>query len=539
MPNLNLIKSRLFYPKSGNFLPLVLIVLLIHLTLWSVLTGVSHSAPDWDNMEQLVWASSLEWGYYKHPPLPSWIMHGMIALFGHPIWLTFFTGQLSVVLALFFIWKLGCEFSFNSISPTQHSSYAVVVMLLTSVIAYFTVTGVMNNHNTMQLWSIAGAIWMFYRATRYERRMDCAWLGVFCGFAMLTKYSVLIQFFCFFVYLAYTGLLKRKSIWQGIAIASLLCSLVTAPHIAWLIQQNADGQLNPLNHFNKSSNQALSYVGQLSSIKDLLITSLGRLAPLLFALTILVFWLKNKPTHFLSTSTTQPAPSTIASKLAASDRRFLLIIGISPLLFTLLFSFIFKVKLTSHWGTTFFLLFGFFTWWFLPSAKSLLKPTLIIVIALQLIASVGHALGRGPLSRAAGFAARSTYPGTEVSSKLLSIWRQHNNAPLTLIAGDIWIAGNVAMNAPTEVHVLIDGNYDISPWVEKDADMKCGMLIVIDRGIDKVEVLPDQITQLYNASNYQGHLSVPWSSKVNGAQLEIDWGIIPAKADCRTLKTFK
>ena len=38
--------------------------------LWTVLCAISHKAPDLDGMEELVWASSLEWGYSKHPPLP-------------------------------------------------------------------------------------------------------------------------------------------------------------------------------------------------------------------------------------------------------------------------------------------------------------------------------------------------------------------------------------------------------------------------------------------------------------------------------------
>lgn len=43
--------------------------------LWSVLCTVSHRSPDADNIEELVWASSFEWGYYKHPPMPTWILY--------------------------------------------------------------------------------------------------------------------------------------------------------------------------------------------------------------------------------------------------------------------------------------------------------------------------------------------------------------------------------------------------------------------------------------------------------------------------------
>ena len=118
--------SRLFSLNSSNLVPLVIVLLLLHLVLWSVFTGISHRAPDWDNMEELVWASGLEWGYYKHPPLPTWILYGLVSIFGRPVWLTFFTGQLSVILTLWLVWKLGCEMT------TQ--SRALVATLLLSLI---------------------------------------------------------------------------------------------------------------------------------------------------------------------------------------------------------------------------------------------------------------------------------------------------------------------------------------------------------------------------------------------------------------------
>jgi len=485
-------------------------------------------------MEELVWGSSLEWGYYKHPPLPSWVMHGMITLFGHPIWLTFFTGQLSVVLALFFVWKLGCEFSFTQATQTKQSGYALIAILLTSLIAYFTVRGVMNNHNTMQLWSIAGAIWMFYRATRYQRLADWAWLGIFCGFAMLTKYSALIQFFCFFVYLIWTGKLKQKSTWQGIAIASLLFLLLMAPHIFWLMQQgqgssagHSANQDNPLIYVSNSIGKPLSRIAQLVTVREFVETNVGRIAPLLIALALLIFWNRNK-------SSTQPRQPTIASQLASSDRLFLLIIGISPLVFTLLFALIFNVPLTAHWAATFFLPFGFFSWWFLADSANMLRRTIFLVIILQVISSVGFGIARGPLSEATGRATRATYPGSEVSGQLLSIWKKYNSTPLTLIAGDTWIAGNIAMNAKHEIQVLIDGDYNKSPWVKPDANTACGVLVVVERSPDIMgeNFTPPELLRLLKLSSHQGHLTLPWTKQATGPQVEIDWGVIPAQKNC-------
>jgi 4-amino-4-deoxy-L-arabinose transferase-like glycosyltransferase len=188
---------RKFSPAAPSIVPLVVLLLLGHLVLWTLLTGISHRAPDWDNMEELVWASSMEWGYYKHPPLPSWLMVGLVALFGRPVWLTFFAGQLAVVLSLWLVWRLGCEIT--------SERRALIAVLLVSPITYYTVRGVMNNHNTIQLWSVAGAIWMFYRAVRHDSMRAWAGLGLFSGLALLTKYSVVVQFAAFFLFLLFSG----------------------------------------------------------------------------------------------------------------------------------------------------------------------------------------------------------------------------------------------------------------------------------------------------------------------------------------------
>src|SRR5690606_12343637 len=136
---------------------------------WILLCVVSHRAPDLSGMEELVWASSLELGYYKHPPVPSWFMHGLTQVFGRPVWLTFFAGQLFSALALWFVWMLWREIT----SPRK----AFIAMLIVSTSIYFSLRGTIYNHNTVQLWSIVAATWLFYRALRYQRMSSWLWLG--------------------------------------------------------------------------------------------------------------------------------------------------------------------------------------------------------------------------------------------------------------------------------------------------------------------------------------------------------------------------
>lgn len=510
--------TRLFSPSADNIAPLVILLLLLHLALWSIFTALSHRAPDWDNMEELVWASGLEWGYYKHPPLPTWIMHGLVSIFGRPVWLTFFTGQLSVILSLWMVWKLGCEMT--------SQRRALIATLLVSVVAYFTVRGVMNNHNTMQLWSVAGAIWMFYRATRTDSMRAWALLGFFCACAFLTKYSALIQFAAFALYLLLTGHLRRVQIWKGIALSTAILIAMVTPHLLWLKQQ-ASG---PISYAGSEMVPQENYLLVLQDLFSFSLTNLGRIAAMLLAIAIIAFWASRR--YKLTPKSARPPK--IASELAASDRFFLLVIGIAPLALTMLIAGAMKIPLAAHWATTFFILFGFFSFWILRSSDdaALLRKTIVVIVIMQIIGAAGYALARGPLADKSGRPSRATFPGAEVSRQVLAAWQANMQTPLRLVASDTWLGGNIATHIGPQVQVFIDGDFGKSPWVDEEQAYKCGMLVAINRSKVNPDEIDNEVIALMAQSTQHGTLEIPWTKKVGGPVIEIEWGIIPPQAEC-------
>ncbi|MDQ7969155.1 MAG: glycosyltransferase family 39 protein [Oxalicibacterium faecigallinarum] len=509
---------RLFSLHTDNLVPIVLALLLLHLALWTIFTGLSHRSPDWDNMEELVWASGLEWGYYKHPPLPSWILHVLTLVFDRPVWLTFFTGQLSVVLALWMLWKLGCEFT------SQQRS--LIATLLVSLIAYFTVRGVMNNHNTMQLWTLAGAIWMLYRATRTDSLWAWAALGFFSGCAFLTKYSALVQFAVFFLYLLLTGHLKRGATWKGIVLSTAIVVCMVTPHLLWLKQQT----VGPVAYASHQLTTMTSYANEISDLFGFLITNLGRIALMIVATFIVAIWSRDKR----GGPAAKANGSQIANDLARSDKFFVLFVGIAPIVLTLFIAGVMKVPLASHWATTFFLLFGFFSFWLLRSGDdtALLRKTIIVVVAFQIIGAVGYGLARGPLADKSGRPSRATFPGAEISKLVHAEWNKRMQIPLTVVAADTWIGGNIATRIGRQVQVLIDGDYSKSPWVNEEHAEQCGMLVAINRSqVNPDEIDPGTIALMAQATEH-GMIEIPWTQKANGPTVAIEWGIIPPRESC-------
>ena len=158
---------------------MVLWLALGYLLLWGVVAAIGYRAPDVDSAEQFIWAVSLEGDYFKHPPLPTWIMHGLIALFGPSLVLPVVAAQACIVTALALTWLLGCEF----MSPRRSGA----ATLRTSLVICYDIGGDSFNHNTVLLPFQAATLLRFRLAT--QRGGGWLWfsMGLFAGLSVLVK----------------------------------------------------------------------------------------------------------------------------------------------------------------------------------------------------------------------------------------------------------------------------------------------------------------------------------------------------------------
>src|SRR3546814_2188138 len=73
-----------------------------------------------------------------------------------------------------------------------------------------------------------------------------------------------------------------------------------------------------------------------------------------------------------------------AAELSAWDRSFLLWVGLTPFISTVLVSALLGTRLVASWGTTFFILFGFYALWRISGdERSTLRRLAIVVIAVD------------------------------------------------------------------------------------------------------------------------------------------------------------
>lgn len=525
--------TAVFSLDAPSLQPLVLLILGLNLLFWVGLPSLFLSGPDADNMEELIWGNVFQWGYYKHPPLPSWVHYALMSVFGRHMWITFFAAQLSVALGLYFVWRLACEFT------SQRN--ALLAVLLTMPIAYFTTRGVMSNHNTLQLWSVAGAIWMLYRAWRYQQLRDWILLGMFTGFATLTKYSIAVWYLIFILHLVQSGSLRDARTWKGMLAGTILLVLMVLPHAMWVYHMKyvLHDPANPLDYATGSVDLSATSRGvNLLDMWYVLTTTLARLAPMALAMLVIGGLMRRARRMQVIPAKTG---SSIAAHLRPEDRRFVLLFALVPYILTCAVSFITGSRMLADWTTTNFLMTGLLTFWLYRenSDRRLVKTALITVLVIQFLTAAGYSIGRGPLASILGKTGRANYPSHAIAAAVKHEWYSHAHAPLRYITADTWLGGNIAIHSGRQAQVLINGDPHDSPWVDLEQLKACGTLVAIDVSPNAVDGVQPKVAAAMKEAAVTGTVSVPASLDPNGPQLVVKWGVVPPAGGCRSVSPHR
>ena len=305
---------------------LVLALCIGQVLLWGLSFGLMYKAPELDSAEQFVWAFSLENGYWKHPAMPSWIMHGLLRVFGPSVALPFLATQTCIVIALALTWRLGCEF----MSP----QCSLIAMALTSLVAYHNIGGDAFNHNTALLPFQAATVLLFFLATRRGALHLWALTGLSAGLSMLVKYVALMPIAGLLLYFAFDRRLHHRRPLLGLAVAAGVFSLVLVPHALWLEATN-------FCHSDMPRSVAEPMPGLTAGLKSLadfgFIQGL-RLLPMLLGLAYVL-----APRRGVAVQGAKPA-------LPGRDRLFLWVAALAPLTLTVAFAVIARTELQSRWG---------------------------------------------------------------------------------------------------------------------------------------------------------------------------------------------
>ncbi len=84
--------------------------LLVHVVIWTLVPSLTNNNLPLDTIEHLAWATNLDWGFSKHPPMVAFILRFFFDIFGNQDWAYYFLSQLFVGFSLFVVFKFSEDF---------------------------------------------------------------------------------------------------------------------------------------------------------------------------------------------------------------------------------------------------------------------------------------------------------------------------------------------------------------------------------------------------------------------------------------------
>jgi len=452
-------------PTQADGIATALSVVLACAVVWSALPCFLLSAPHGDNVEQLNWAHALQWGYFKHPPLPTWLLRGGIEVFGPSAALTYALAMACVAIALLLLWLCAREL----MAPRQ----ALIALVVSSANYYLMGRGSFLNHNTVMLPFIALSAWAVLRIVRGADWRAWVVLGLAQALGLLTKYQMGLIVLANAAALLSAGVYRQPRFAAHLALASAATLLPLIPHAIWL----ADHQFSTFQYAGHSLLAGLGPARRIAACASFLGQQLARLGPALLALALMLWFASARhrataPAQSLPAAPAQSLPARL--DIDAASRRALAVLALVPIAGIVLLVLMAGVAPQNHWGASATLLIPLL-WvsWLRPNA---LPPIGAAVVATALCHAGAIAwnvavwrLDPGPHHR---FAAR------DLAAVAQRHWAAHQVGPLRLVVGPDWEAGAIALYLPGYPAVLPNADPRQAPWIDPDLMARCGALVI-------------------------------------------------------------
>jgi 4-amino-4-deoxy-L-arabinose transferase-like glycosyltransferase len=420
--------------------------------LWALLMAATHPAQFSDSIEQYNWAHSLEWGYWKHPPLATWMMRGAITVLGVSHWTAPLLALACHLATVWLLWQLA-----RALLSEEAASLAIILWPLNHALMW---RAEVYNHNTVLILLSSAIAWAALRAWRSGALRDWLLLGLAAGLGMLAKYQAAVTVLGAVVALAACGAMRERRARLGLLAAAVVGLLVFLPHLVWAEQHNW-----PALRYLDDSAPVLPGAARVPAILRFFGSQLALLITMLVAAAAARFWPAAAPA-----GAPQPADARVA-----------------PWMFGLVALPLFAVAATvlagGHtpqrmWGvhTTHFL--PLWLAWAVERARPGARAALHAGIAGAVLV-IGHAAYavhefREPLKTLRSI--DRDVPAEQLAQAALADWRRATSCPLRFVVGAPFPAGLASVYSGTWVPVLEEWDFAKSPWVPSAQFYESGAL---------------------------------------------------------------
>src|SRR5258706_1332567 len=467
--------ARLRRPPPPGIL--VAAILLLFAAVWLLVLDATALVPPADNIEQLVWVRSLEWGYYKHPPLPTFLLWLPAHLLGLAAWTSYLLGAAITLGAMTIFWRL--------LRELRGTAFATTALLAGLSITYYNGRLYYFNHNIVLLLFVTLGAALCWPAVEQRRLRWWLAIGLAVGLGGLAKYQIavtVVSIACF--WLSQRGWRDRVHR-RGPLLAAAIALVVLAPHLLWLPQHG----YAPI-HYAMETSLAVDLPAWSRLLNPLHWGAdqvLNRALPALLLLALVAGSARGAPGGSPSPGTAPPDGS------AAASRALLLCWGLVPLAFIPLTSIAFGSDLQLQWGTPFLLFLVPCVMELAPPGLWQRAPTLFACKAFAGIQAFLLALtvatspiGLKPLMDNHW----RTFGAARLAERLAEPAHRRLGGPVRVIVGSGAEPGALSLQLPERPVVLIDGRYERSPWVRSDLIAACGALELLRSAVPLPDATP-------------------------------------------------
>lgn len=484
--------------KANTFL----IVAIFFLAIWVSLSAFINTSQFGDNFEQFNWAHSWEWGYWKHPPLTTWLLFGFQSLFGFNYLNTYFLAFVCLSTTLFFYNKIG------KILIGHH--FAEIATLLLSSSFMFTWRAQMFNHNTVLVMMLTILCWYYfyniYKKNSNELKI-INWLlfGAFLALCFLAKYQSII----FFVGLGITSYLAAKNSNNKISIFGIFLTILIAmmmiyPHLFWIFKNKFMIMHYTADRFNIDD---YSFLDQFKNLISFLVQQIR-----FFIIPLLIL-------SILSFDTGRKKFTKLFKLTSISGNSWVWGLILFPFLFLIFLNLFCGLKLANHWGMSVFLFTPIFACFFCIAKKFKRNFFLLIYTGLQILSLSIFIFYKNGASLSQHKRNDEAYPSKIISNLVIASWKDRSDCKINFISGPAFESGVVSVYSGEYPQVLEDGDFTKSPWINKNDIERDGM-IVISRSSE-------------NLSKYTKIFSLPVEvTSTSLSLLDFYWAIIPPLKEC-------
>lgn len=431
---------------------------------WVLVALMTNSAQYGDHFEQFSWAQSLEWGYHKHPPLPSWLLAGAIRFGGLHLWWPSVLAAGCIALNLLLTWRIGCWLI--------GEDRAALAVLFAGLQQGFMGKAQLFNHNSVLVLSVSAAVLLTLRATqvRADRPVPnptvrWALVGVVAGLAMLSKYQAALPLLGVLVALWRSGALVHPANRLGLALAVSLMALMLAPHVAWVATHGWSTVA-----YATQAGVSLSLVERLASVGKFLAIQVRVVSPALLLLLIVAKW-PGQPVATVPDPGARTRPQWIW---------LLSLLGV-PVAGVLVAALLGSLRLQDHWGIQTFQFLGLVVAaaWPRP-VRPAWRRWVTVALVLHAVWALAYTAPRWTdLARSSRQRLDEFYPAQAMADAMSRAWAQANPAGCALryVRGPGFEAGIVGLYAASHPGV-IDDNLLHTPWLQPAEFAQAGHMAV-------------------------------------------------------------